>query len=186
MPWSAVCFLPEIKFCLLYLHIWTPPPTFQHWPTNKKNAQKKTTAMPLTSDPSRLRVTSCQKANKSSSCTERKRIKRPTYFVEAKGWSNLKTFAMGEKVHNFFLYQFGWRLEKIQHWVWNRYRYRAQFLNEDLSFKWSKDKPYKDLVEFPVNLDVYNYISMALWPSCTTVDVRNAGNSSWWVVGPLS
>lgn len=49
-----------------------------------------------------------------------------------------------------------------------------------------KDKPYKDLVEFPVNLDVCNYISMALWPSCTTVDVRNAGNSSWWVVGPLS
>ena len=65
----------------------------------------------------------------------------PKVPLEAKGsqgsqWSNPKTSAMGEKVHNFFLYQFGWRFKKIQHWVWNRYR--AQFLNEDLSFKWSK------------------------------------------------
>ena len=161
-----------------------PPSNFSALANQQKTITrtKKTTAMPLTSDPSRLRVTSCQKANKSSSCTERRRIKRPTYFVEAKGWSNPKTSAMGEKVHNFFLYQFGWRFKKIQHWVWNRYK--AQFLNEELQMV--KDKPYKDLVGFPVNLDVYNYISMALWPSCTTLDVRNAGNSSSWVIGPLS
>lgn len=71
-----------------------PPPNFSALANQKKTspAQKKQqTAMPLTSDPSRLRVTSCQKVNKSSSCTERRRIKRPTSDANDTGFSQGST-----------------------------------------------------------------------------------------------
>ena len=104
----------------------------------------------------------------------------PKVPLEAKGsqgsqWSNPKTSAM-IPIWLAFQKDTALSLESVQGPI-------SEWGSE---LQMVKDKPYKDLVEFPVNLDVYNYISMALWPSCTTLDVRNAGNSSWWVLGPLS
>lgn len=190
-----------MPFLLAHLNSPPPPPIFEHWPTNKKPspAQKKTTAMPLTSDPSRLRVTSCQKANKSSSCTERRRIKRPTSDTNDTGFSQGSTWGQGESresVKQSQDFRNGWKgAQFLSIPIWLAFQKDTALSLESVQgpiSEWGselqmvKDKPYKDLVEFPVNLDVYNYISMALWPSCTTLDVRNAGNSSWWVIGPLS